>query len=57
MSFLSYQGKDGQEPSDSKCGADGWAVEEQVGKGEGEEQDPEKHRHPAGDGTQPLEGW
>lgn len=55
LSFVSRQGKDGQEPSELERGADGRAVEEQVGKGEGEEQDAEKHRHPAGDGAQPVE--
>lgn len=49
------QGKDGQEPGHPERGADSRAVEEQVGEGEGEEQDAEEHRHPAGDGAQPVE--
>lgn len=52
---VSHQGEDGQEPGQPQRGADGRAVEEQVGKGEGAEQDAEEHRHPAGDGAQPVE--
>lgn len=57
LTFLSHQGKDSQEQCVSECGADGRAVEEQVGEGEGKEQDAEKYRHLAGDRAQPLEKW
>ena len=53
--FLSHQSKDHQESSDSECGADRRAVEEEVGEREGEEQDAEDPLHLAGDRAQPLE--
>lgn len=49
------QGKDDQKHGDSECGADRRAVEEEVGEGEGEEQDSEDHHHLAGDRAQSLE--
>lgn len=49
------QGKDHKEHSESECGADGRAVEDQVGEREGEEQDTEEHCDLAGERAQPLE--
>lgn len=56
--YLFHQGKDHKEHSDSECGTDCRAVENQVGEREGEEQDAEEQRDVAGERAQPLEeGW
>lgn len=57
-SILSHQSQNHQEHSESECWADCRAVEEEVGKGEGEKQDAQKHHHLAGERAQPLaERW